>query len=61
MAVKVEFPDGTIRKVESRKVRLKSDEVVQSAGDFIEEPVPDPKWQFHPLAHGHWIATERGS
>jgi len=60
MPIEVEFPDGTIRKVPSRKRELKSREIGGSRpSTFIEEPAFDPEWRFQGAIGGKWFALPR--
>lgn len=60
MPVKVEFPDGSVREVPSRRREIKS----RSVGGvhpsiFVNEPLFDPHWRFETAIGGKWWATPR--
>ena len=60
MPVQVEFPDGSIRDVPSRKKRLESREIGgRQPPTFVEEPMFDPEWRFKTAIGGKWWATPR--
>lgn len=60
MAIEVEFPDGTIRKVPSVQRELKSNEIGGTGSSvFIDEPSYDPEWRFAGATGGKWFARPR--
>jgi hypothetical protein len=58
MAVKVKFPDGTMREVRSITRAIVSREIPRQATRLVEEPAFDPKWRFIPVIGG-WLARPR--
>jgi len=60
MPVNVEFPDGTIREMPSRKREIKSQEIGGNRPSiFVDEPMSDPDWRFETAIGGKWWAMAR--
>jgi hypothetical protein len=60
MPIDVEFPDGSIRKLPSRRREITSQEIGGSRqSTFVEEPQFDPDWHFHGAIGGKWFAFPR--
>lgn len=55
--VKVEFPDGTVREVQSQTREIKSKEIgVTGSSSYIEEPIEDEEWRYLRAFGNKWIA-----
>lgn len=60
MPLEVEFPDGSIREVPSRKREIKSRAIgAHRPSIFVDEPLFDPDWRFETAIGGKWWATPR--
>ena len=60
MPVNVEFPDGTIREMPSRKREIKSRGIGNRRPPIlVDEPLPNSEWRFETALGGKWWATAR--
>ena len=59
MAVRVKFPDGTMREVESVTRSTNSSENEELA-QVVIEPAIDPEWNFQKVIGG-WLALPRST
>ncbi len=59
MPVTVEFPGGDLRPVPSRKRQVTGRRSDRAPDVFVEQPLPDPFWQFECDAAGKWTAKPK--
>lgn len=56
--IRVEFPDGEVRDVPSRRVELKGG--FGGVQGFYEKPIDNHEWRFFGAMGGRWLAVARG-